>query len=105
MACGTTTPISANAHGPATEQELDERIERWVHARTGKHCDFEVDDALAKLERLGVASCAGAEGAAGAGAEGAGAPTWHAVPATEATARLRAAWDTGLDGGLTRAGV
>jgi hypothetical protein len=62
----------------------------------GIRCDFEVDDALAKLERMGVASHAGAEGA--------GAPTWHAVPAAEAAERLRAAWDAGLDGGLDAAG-
>ena len=42
--------------GPATEQELDERIERWLASHLGKACDFEVDDALAKLERLGAAS-------------------------------------------------
>jgi hypothetical protein len=45
-----------NAHGAATERELDERIERWLLERTGTQCDFEVDDALAKLERLGVAA-------------------------------------------------
>jgi hypothetical protein len=93
------------AHGgPADEATLDARIEAWLAESMGIRCDFEVDDALAKLERLGVASRAGVAGAGGAGA-GAGAPTWHAVPATEAAARLRAAWDAGLDGGLTRAGV
>ena len=45
-----------HAHGAATERELDERIERWLLERTGTQCDFEVDDALAKLERLGVAA-------------------------------------------------
>ena len=42
-------------HGPATERELDERIERWLAGHLGTACDFEVDDALAKLERLGAA--------------------------------------------------
>jgi hypothetical protein len=93
------------AHGgPADEATLDARIEAWLAGSMGIRCDFEVDDALAKLERLGVASRAGAKGAAGAGAEGAGAPIWHAVPATEAAERLRAAWDAGLDGGLDAAG-
>ncbi len=78
-----------HAHGPATEQELDERIERWVHARTGKHCDFEVDDALAKLERLGVATRTG--GAAG-GAPGS-EERWTAVAPEAAAAGLRARWD------------
>lgn len=88
--------------GPADEATLDARIEAWLADSMGIRCDFEVDDALAKLERLRVASRA--EGA-GAGGAGAGAPTWHAVPATEAAERLRAAWDAGLDGGLTGAGV
>lgn len=93
------------AHGgPADEATLDARIEAWLAGSMGIRCDFEVDDALAKLERLGVASRAGAKGAAGAGAEGAGAPIWHAVPATEAAERLRTAWDAGLDGGLDAAG-
>ncbi len=45
-----------HAHGAATERDLDERVERWLLERTGTQCDFEVDDALAKLERLGVAA-------------------------------------------------
>lgn len=68
-----------HAHGPATERALDERIERWIHERTGRHCDFEVDDALAKLERLGVAARAG--------------DTWTAVAPDAAVAGLRARWD------------
>jgi hypothetical protein len=90
------------AHGgPADEATLDARIEAWLAGSMGIRCDFEVDDALAKLERLGVASRAGVAGGGGAGA---GAPIWHAVPATEAAERLRAAWDAGLDGGLDAAG-
>ena len=67
-----------HAHGPATERTLDERIERWIHARTGRHCDFEVDDALAKLERLGVAVRAG--------------DVWTAAAPDAAARSLRARW-------------
>jgi len=42
------------AHGPATEQELDGRIEAWVAGVVGKPVDFEVADALAKLERFAL---------------------------------------------------
>ena len=39
---------------PATPEELDRRIEAWLVARFGVSVDFEVDDGLAKLERLGL---------------------------------------------------
>ena len=68
-----------HAHGPATDRELDERIERWVHERTGRRCDFEVDDALAKLERLGAAARTG--------------DRWVAADPAAAAAGLRARWD------------
>ncbi|MBU3682550.1 MAG: DUF3754 domain-containing protein [Phycisphaerales bacterium] len=68
-----------HAHGPASERALDERIERWIHERTGRHCDFEVDDALAKLARLGLAARAG--------------ETWTATAPDAAAAGLRARWD------------
>ncbi len=42
------------AHGPATERELDERIEAWLKDLLGKAVDFEVDDALAKLLRFNL---------------------------------------------------
>jgi len=38
----------------ATPEELDRRIEAWIAARFGIAVDFEVDDGLAKLERLGL---------------------------------------------------
>ena len=38
---------------PMTQAELDDRIEHWLQERFGVDVDFEVDDALAKLERLG----------------------------------------------------
>ena len=80
---------------PRSEPDLDAAIERWLLATLGVRCDFEVDDALAKLERLRVAERSD-DGASGA---------WRAVPADEASARLRAAWDAGLDGGAARAPV
>ena len=41
-------------HGPvATSAELDRRIEAWLERSMGISVDFEVDDALAKLRRLG----------------------------------------------------
>ena len=40
-----------NANGePFTEEELDDRIEQWIEEKFGVHLDFEVDDALRKLE-------------------------------------------------------
>lgn len=66
------------ARGPANERELDERIESWLRQRIGVEVDFEVDDALAKLERLGVATRSG--------------QTWAAVPASEAASLLRERW-------------
>ncbi len=40
-----------NANGePFTEEELDRRIEQWMEERFGLTLDFEVDDALRKLE-------------------------------------------------------
>jgi Protein of unknown function (DUF3754) len=40
------------AKTPLTQAELDRRIEAWLKERFGVEVDFEVDDALAKLERL-----------------------------------------------------
>jgi hypothetical protein len=37
---------------PLTEAELDQRIEKWLADKFSIDIDFEVDDALAKLERL-----------------------------------------------------
>ncbi len=43
--------------GASTEQALDAKIERWLQEQFKVEIDFEVDDALAKLKRLGIASC------------------------------------------------
>ena len=45
--------------GPATEAELDLRVENWFTQRLQTPLDFEVDDALEKLARLGLANLNG----------------------------------------------
>jgi len=44
----------STAASPPTEKELDLRIEQWLKDTFAVDIDFEVDDALAKLERLGL---------------------------------------------------
>jgi len=64
--------------GPSTEPALDARVEAWLREKLGEQVDFEVDDALAKLERLGVATKSG--------------ETWTAVAPETAAEALRARW-------------
>ncbi len=64
--------------GEATAAELDQRIEGWFHERLATRVDFEVDDALAKLERLGLATRHGAR--------------WQAVAPTQAIQALGERW-------------
>src|SRR5262249_37865330 len=47
------------ADEPLTQPELDRRIETWLKETFGIDIDFEVDDALQKLDRLGVLTRAG----------------------------------------------
>jgi hypothetical protein len=75
-------------HGACTEATLDDRVEKWLRTKIGSPVDFEVDDALAKLERLGVATRIPAS--ADAGAET--GDLWSAVPADIAAERLRTQW-------------
>jgi Protein of unknown function (DUF3754) len=42
------------ARTPPTQAELDDRIENWLREKFGVDIDFEVADALAKLDRLGL---------------------------------------------------
>ncbi len=42
----------STASSPLTEDELDQRIEKWLKDTFSIDIDFEVDDALAKLDRL-----------------------------------------------------
>lgn len=65
---------------PATADELDATVETWFKTRLNTTLDFEVADGLAKLQRLGLASCDG--------------PHWTAVPLSEAVRVLHAHWQT-----------
>ncbi len=62
------------SEGPCEEPALDRAIEAWLGARIGTAFDFEVDDALHKLERLGIARREG--------------QAWHALPPAQARALL-----------------
>ncbi len=62
----------------ATAAELDRRIEDWIRDRLQTTVDFEVDDGLAKLERLGLATREGER--------------WTALSPTDASRTLRSAW-------------
>lgn len=42
------------AEVPLTARALDDAIEDFLRAQVGGHVDFEIDDALAKLERFGI---------------------------------------------------
>ncbi len=44
----------AGAKQPLTQAELDSRIEAWLKTRLGLDVDFEVDDALRKLDAYGL---------------------------------------------------
>jgi hypothetical protein len=63
--------------GPATATELDAAVERWL-ASLGSGTDFEVDDALARCARWGIAEARDGR--------------WHAADATAALAALRTRW-------------
>lgn len=71
--------------GPGqTERALDEAIEAWFLRRFGLTVDFEVDDALAKLTRLGLARRDDEGG-------------YHVVGIAEALALLDHRWDHFFD--------
>ena len=44
---------------PASRDELDQKIEAWLATRFGVGVDFELDDGLLKLERLGLVEATG----------------------------------------------
>jgi Protein of unknown function (DUF3754) len=62
-----------------TQDQLDRQIEAWLKEKFGVAVDFEVDDALSKLDRLGLLTRAGAR--------------LTALPPAEALARLDRVWD------------
>jgi hypothetical protein len=65
--------------GATTQAELDARIEAWLKQALGLDMDFEVEDALAKLERLGLLTRSGAR--------------LSVPPLSEALVILDRAWD------------
>jgi len=67
------------AGGPATATELDRRIEAWFAERLDARLDFEIEDALEKLERLELVARDG--------------DAFRAVPVAEAVRRADATWD------------
>lgn len=71
--------------GPATALELDVRVESWFKDDLRLPIDFEVDDALAKLERLGLVVREGER--------------WHVQPLDEAIETLEYRWSKALAGG------
>ena len=66
------------AEGPATAAALDAKIESWFRQRLQSTVDFEVEDSLAKLERLGLARCEGT--------------SWTAIGPKHAAQLLRERW-------------
>lgn len=64
---------------PMGRADLDRAIEAWLRARFGVDVDFELDDGLAKLERLGLLAEAGG--------------VLSVPPMAEALRRLDRAWD------------
>jgi len=72
------------ARAPVEAPELDRRIEDWFRERWNCTLDFECDDALRKLVRLGLAER--------------DATGYRAVPLDEARRRLDRTWDDLFDG-------
>ncbi len=64
--------------GPAASEVLDDRVEEWLHERCGDGVDFDVPDAVRRLEAVGLATCSGGQ--------------WRAVPLEEAPHVLRRRW-------------
>jgi hypothetical protein len=75
------------AAAPPTVEELDGAIEAWLLGTFGVALDFEVDDALAKLERLGLLK------RQTEGRPGQDAVCLSVLPLDGALAQLHRAWD------------
>lgn len=73
------------AGAPVELAELDASVERWLEAKTGRSVDFEEDDALQKLERLGLVR-----------RDGDG--RLRATPLDQGLAEVSARWQEALDG-------
>ena len=64
---------------PLNKNELDELIEKWFETRWNSKINFEIDDALGKLDRLGLVTREG--------------EILHCTPLAEAKRRLDDIWD------------
>lgn len=64
---------------PLAKDEIDNFAEEFLRGHLGQKVDFEIHDALGKLERLGLVTREG--------------DAYSAVPPSEALLRLDAAWD------------
>ena len=71
------------SHDPEIKGALDKSIERWFATRFDRHFDFDVDDGMAKLKRLGLAS--------------GDREDLKAVPLEEALRIMDRAWDAYFD--------
>ncbi|MCA9715642.1 MAG: DUF3754 domain-containing protein [Myxococcales bacterium] len=69
------------AGGEMSGETLDEQVEAWLLATFGFDIDFDVSDALRKLEELGIGLATEAEG------------TWRAIPIDDALALVHRRWD------------
>jgi Protein of unknown function (DUF3754) len=70
-------------HAPAegwTAEQLDHRIEQFLHVEAEQSIDFEIADALAKLERFGIAENRDGR--------------WHALSVDQAIAALAKRWQS-----------
>jgi hypothetical protein len=72
--------VLRKAPHPLAKADIDKAAEAFLRARFALDVNFEIHDALAKLERLGLTAHKDGE-------------TFEAVPPVEALARLDAAWD------------
>lgn len=64
---------------PLTEEQLDNAIEQWFENKHGVKIDFEVDDAVGKLQRLEIGQCQNGN--------------WSVLPLDKAKERIDEVWD------------
>jgi hypothetical protein len=65
--------------GPMTREALDAAIEGWLREAWGRDIDFDIGDALGKLDAMNIVDREG--------------ETWRAMPLDDALSRLDEAWD------------
>ncbi len=70
--------MARGAAGGACAEDLDQRIEAWLTAEAEQSIDFEIADALAKLERLKIATLENGR--------------WRALPIEQAIQALARRW-------------